>query len=524
VTPALAIRNYTLDYVTAAGPVRVLHDISLEVRPGEVLGLVGESGSGKSSLAWALMRHLPDNAREIAGSLHLGDTDLQGLSPPELTRIRGRRLGMVFQDPSTALNPTLTIGRQVTETLIQHRGLSQREANALAIDLLGHVELRAPAAIMRRYPHEISGGEKQRVIIATAFGCRPDVILFDEPTTALDVITGVRILELFARLREETGVAALYISHDLALVTRVADRVAVLKHGHLVEQAPAADIFRAPRHADTQALVQAVPRPERRLIHDKSGDDVLLAASDIEVHYGRASLFGHAPPPATKRIGLDVRAGEILGLVGESGSGKSSVARALTGLARFSGKVRFGNHEITGARDMNAAYRRDVQIIFQHPDASLNPRHKVSEILSRPLKLYGGNAAEIPRLLEQVRLPASYADRWPHQLSGGEKQRVAIARAFAARPKLVICDEITAPLDVSVQAQIIELLLALRAATGTAFLFITHDLNLIRQIAHRIAVMRQGEMVDLLPIEDFDADHVHPYTRELMAASPVPVG
>ncbi|WP_194467635.1 ABC transporter ATP-binding protein [Bradyrhizobium sp. CCBAU 53340] len=523
-TPALTIKNYALDYMTAAGPVRVLQDVSLEVRPGEVLGLVGESGSGKSSLAWALMRHLPDNAREVRGSLHLGDIDLQRLSHRELTKIRGRRLGMVFQDPSTALNPTLTIGRQVTETLIQHRGLTQRQADALAIELLGHVELRDPAAIMRRYPHEISGGEKQRVIIATAFGCRPDVILFDEPTTALDVITGARILELFARLREETGVAALYISHDLALVTRVADRVAVLKRGHLVEQAPAAEIFRAPRHAETQILVQAVPRSERRLVHDKSSDEVLLSASGIEVHYGRAGLFGHAPPPATKSVGLEVRAGEILGLVGESGSGKSSMARALTGLARFSGKVCFDKRMITSARDMDATYRRDVQIIFQHPDASLNPRHKVGEILSRSLKLYGGNAAEISRLLEQVRLPASYAGRWPHQLSGGEKQRVAIARAFAARPKLVICDEITAPLDVSVQARIIELLLALRAVTGTAFLFITHDLNLIRQIAHRIGVMRQGEMVDLLPVEDFDADHVHPYTRELMAASPVPVG
>jgi peptide/nickel transport system ATP-binding protein len=267
-----------------------------------------------------------------------------------------------------------------------------------------------------------------------------------------------------------------------------------------------------------------VPRPERRLVHDKPGDQVVLAASDIEVRYGSGGLFRDAPPPATKKIGLEVRGGEILGLVGESGSGKSSMARALTGLARFSGKITFDAHEIHRMRDMNAAYRRDVQIIFQHPDASLNPRHRIDEILSRPLKLYGGHLADIPRLLEQVRLPASYANRWPHQLSGGEKQRIAIARAFAARPKLVICDEITAPLDVSVQAQIIELLLALREETGTAFLFITHDLNLIRQIAHRIAVMRRGEMVDLLPVEDFDADHVHPYTRELMAASPVPVG
>jgi peptide/nickel transport system ATP-binding protein len=524
VTALLAIENYTLDYLTSAGPVRVLQDISLQIAPGEVLGLVGESGSGKSSLAWALMRHLPANAREVAGSLRLGDIDLQRLRPRELTRIRGRRLGMVFQDPSTSLNPTLTIGRQVTEALIQHRDLKPREANALAIDLLGHVDLNDPAGIMRRYPHEISGGEKQRVIIATAFGCRPDVILFDEPTTALDVITGARILKLFARLRAETGVAALYISHDLALVTRVADRVAVLKRGRLVEQASAADIFRAPRQADTRALVEAVPRPERRLVHDRPRDEVLLAVSDLEVRYGGASLFGKAPPPATKKIGLDVRAGEILGLVGESGSGKSSVARALTGLARFSGKIRFNDQMIHGAHDMTGAYRRNVQIVLQHPDGSLNPRHKIGEILSRPLKLYGGDLADIPRLLDHVRLPASYAGRWPHQLSGGEKQRVAIARAFAARPKLVICDEITAPLDVSVQAQIIELLLALRAETGTAFLFITHDLNLIRQIAHRIAVMRRGELVDLLAIDDFDADHVHPYTSELMAASPAPVG
>ncbi|MCP3472248.1 ABC transporter ATP-binding protein [Bradyrhizobium sp. CCGUVB1N3] len=523
-TPALSIQNYTLDYITSAGPVRVLQDISLEIARGEVLGLVGESGSGKSSLAWALMRHLPANAREVAGSLRLGDVDLQRLGPRELTGIRGRRIGMVFQDPSTALNPTLTIGGQITEALIRHRDLKPRKATALAIELLDHVDLNNPAAVMRRYPHEISGGEKQRVVIATAFGCRPNVILFDEPTTALDVITGARILELFARLRQETGVAALYISHDLALVTRVADRVAVLKRGRLVEQAPAAEIFGAPRHAETRALVDAVPRPERRLVDDRPRDEILLAASDIEVHYGSTGLLRAAPAPATNKITLDVRAGEILGLVGESGSGKSSMARALTGLARFSGRISFDNQLIHSAREMNAAYRRDVQIVFQHPDSSLNPRHRIAEILSRPLKLYGRSLADIPRLLDQVRLPAPYADRWPHQLSGGEKQRIAIARAFAARPKLVICDEITAPLDVSVQAQIIELLLALRAETGTAFLFITHDLNLIRQIAHRIAVMRRGELVDLLPIEDFDANHIHPYTRELMAASPVPVG
>jgi peptide/nickel transport system ATP-binding protein len=250
----------------------------------------------------------------------------------------------------------------------------------------------------------------------------------------------------------------------------------------------------------------------------------MLGVRGIEVSYGRARLFRPAPPPATAKVGFDVRQGEILGIVGESGSGKSSIARALTGLADFSGDIVLQGRTIRGAGGMDHAYRRDVQIIFQHPDSSLNPRQRVGEILSRPLKLFGGNVADIPKLLEQVRLPASYAARWPHQLSGGEKQRVAIARAFAARPKLVICDEITAPLDVSVQAEIIALLLALRAETGAAYLFITHDLNLIRQIAHRVAVMRRGTLVDLVDVGALGGDHIHSYTRELMAATPTPVG
>ncbi len=523
-TPVLSVVNYTLDYRTGGANLRVLDDISLAVAPGEVLGLVGESGSGKSSLAWAIMRHLPKNAVEVSGRLRLGELDLAAASPKEITGIRGRRIGMVFQDPSTSLNPTLTIGSQITEVLRRHRGLDGAGAEAEALELLAHVELRDPAAILKRYPHEISGGEKQRVIIAAAFGCRPEFLIFDEPTTALDVITGARILELFARLRVETGVAALYISHDLALVSRVADRVAVLKKGRLVEEAPASEIFVHPRHADTRALVDAVPRPERRLVHDQPGGEVLLAAEAIEVRYGRKRLFRAAPPPATHAVGFEVRRGEILGVVGESGSGKSSIARALTGLADYSGDIRLDGRPIAGAAAMDRDYRRAVQIVFQHPDSSLNPRQKVGEILSRPLKLFGGDPAAIPRLLEQVRLPVSYADRWPHQLSGGEKQRVAIARAFAARPALVVCDEITAPLDVSVQAQIIELLLDLRRETGTAYLFITHDLNLVRQIAHRVAVMRQGALVDLLAVEDLGGDRIHPYTRALIAASPTPVG
>jgi peptide/nickel transport system ATP-binding protein len=524
-TAILDIADYTLEYRTRAGAVRVLDAVTLRIAPGEVLGLVGESGSGKSSLAWAVMRHLPGNAREVGGSLRLDGEELRDMTPAQLRGVRGRRIGMVFQDPATSLNPTLPLGRQVTEVLRRHRGLDARAAWQEAIAALGHVELREPEALMRRYPHEVSGGEKQRVMIATAFACRPELIVFDEPTTALDVITGERILALFRRLREETGVAALYISHDLALVARVADRVAVLQRGRIVEEQAADSIFRHPGVAYTRALVDAVPRPERRLVDDAPGAETLLAARGIGVRYGRPRLFGRRQVSGgIGRVSLEIGRGEILGVVGESGSGKSTLARAITGLARFEGEVVFAGRRIAAPRQMDRAYRRAVQIVFQHPDSSLNPRHRVAELLSRPLRLYGGSAADIPRLLEQVRLPAEYARRYPHQLSGGEKQRVAIARAFAARPALVICDEITAPLDVSVQAAVVELLLELRRAHGTAYLFITHDLNLVRQIAHRLAVMRQGELVDLLAVAALGGDDVHPYTRALMAATPVPVG
>jgi peptide/nickel transport system ATP-binding protein len=523
--PVLSIKNYSLEYETGSTRHRVLDQVTLEIKKGEVLGLVGESGSGKSTLAWALMRYLPPNARESdAGVLSLGDLDLRTAKPKVLEDIRGSRMSMVFQDPATALNPTMTIGRQVCEVLSRHQNLNKAQAYQAALEALRHVELRNPEALMQRYPHQASGGEKQRVIIATAFACRPELIIFDEPTTALDVINGARILELFARLREETGVSALYISHDLALVSRVADSVAVLERGKIVEQAPGRTIFQAPAHPYTQKLVSAVPRPDRRLVEDEPSEGLLLQAKDIAVRYERKKMFRPAPKPATAKISLDIRPGEILGVVGESGSGKSSMAKALTGLADYDGDITLAGRRISGEKDMDNDYRRDVQIIFQHPDTSLNPRQTIRQILSRPLKLYGGNLDRISGLLEEVRLPAEFADRYPHQLSGGQKQRVAIARAFAAQPKLIICDEITAPLDVSVQASVIELLLNLRKRSGTAYMFITHDINLVCQIAHRIAVMRNGELVDLLTIDELRAGQVHPYTRELIETSPTPVG
>jgi peptide/nickel transport system ATP-binding protein len=536
-TPVLSIEGYNLDYATPSGAFRALDDVRLAVTRGEVLGLVGESGSGKTSLAYAVMRYLPATARESGGAIRLSGEDLRTKSHREIDRIRGRRIGMVFQDPSTSLNPTLTLGEQVTEVLVRHKGLSGQEASERGEALLRRVGLKNPAAMMRRYPHEASGGEKQRVVIASAFAAEPECILFDEPTTALDVITAQQILALFRELQAETGVASLYISHDLALVSRIADRVAVIHRGRIVEEEPAAEIFRSPREPYTRQLVASVPRPDRRLVRaePRPAERPLLATERMTVRYGRASLLGTLlrKPDATfigaREVSLDVRPAEIVGIVGESGSGKSTLARALVGLNAFEGAIRFEGRRIQGADAMDRAYRQSVQIVFQHPDSSLNPRQRIGEILARPFRLYGpsqdGSERDaIARLLEEVQLPADFARRYPHQLSGGQKQRVAIARAFASRPKLVICDEITSSLDVSIQAQIIELLLSLRERSGTAYLFITHDLNLVRQVAHRVAVMYRGDLVEMADVETLARDPAHPYTRALLDAVPTPVG
>lgn len=532
IAPILSIAGYSLAYATPAGLHCALDAVTLSITKGEVLGLVGESGSGKTSLAWAIMRCLPKNARE-AGSIHLAGKELTRATDVEIGAIRGRRIGMVFQDPGTSLNPTLPLGEQLAEVLERHRCLTRKQAWAEGEAMLGRVGLKLPARMMWRYPHEVSGGEKQRVVIATAFACQPECIIFDEPTTALDVITARQILDLLAKIQDETGIASLYISHDLALVSRVATQVAVIHRGRIVEQGGAGEIFAAPRHSHTRQLLAAVPQPGNRLVnaHPDPGAIALVEFDKLSVHYGRKPLLAWLPGRVDTRftgireISLSVKRGEIIGIVGESGSGKSTLAKAITGLIPFEGQIRFAGRPIAGPRDMDPVYRRAVQIIFQNPDSSLNPRQRIREILSRPLELYGGNrrrrnAAAIGELLEQVRLPVSHADRYPHQLSGGEKQRIAIARAFASRPGLVICDEISSALDVSVQASVIELLVDLQQRSGTACLFITHDINLVRQIAHRIAVMYRGDLVDLIDVAGLATGPLHPYTRALIDAIP----
>jgi len=534
--PLLSVRDYTLGYATSAGELRVLSGVDLDVMPGEVVGVVGESGSGKTSLAWAIMRYLARNAIESGGAIELDGEELTTLSGPRLRQLRGGRLGMVFQDPSAALNPTLTLGSQLIEMLTRHRGVTRSEARAIAIDALGDVDLKQPEAMLSRYPHELSGGEKQRALIAGAFACRPECLIFDEPTTALDVINAAQVLRLFARLREETGVAALYISHDLALVSQIADRVCVLEKGKIVERASGDRIFTDPRHPYTRRLVDAVPDPRRRLIDDTPPPDgrTLLSMRRLQVDYGRHSPLARWLGRADRRfralnpLDLDVAPGEIVGIVGESGSGKSTLAKALTGLVASQGDIALEGQTIPERGRRRRDYRRRVQLVFQHPDGSLNPRQRVGELIGRSYRLFGlppGETLEdaVARSLEEVRLDPALARRYPHELSGGQKQRVAIARAFAARPDLVICDEITAALDVSVQATVIELLLDLRRRHGTAYLFITHDINLIQQIAHRVAVMYRGDLVELLSASALAAGPAHDYTRALLAATPTPV-
>lgn len=596
----LDVRGLSVGYRTSRGVAHAVRGLSLSLAAGEVVGLIGESGSGKTSAAYAIIGYLPPNGRILAGQIWFEGVDLAAAPARAVRALWGRRIAMVYQDPGTSLNPSFSIGNQMAETLRVHERLRPGEAWMRAADWLRRVGLPDPERLMRRFPHQLSGGEKQRALIAMAFSCRPHLLLLDEPTTALDATTAAGILDLLTRLTEETRVAALFITHHLGTIARIARRTVVMYAGEVVEAGPTAGVLEAPRHPYTRALIAAIPTPfgaARRLpalagmlpdlVHPPAGC-IFQARCPFVADACRGSTIPLAPtgdrevacirlgdireqslpvePPPARRVGeplLDVRAltvaypggrqtaglppwrrpspvravdgvtagvalGETLGLVGESGCGKSTLARALAGLQDFEGEVRFGQLTVGGRRHVPGAYRRDVRLIFQHPDASLNPRKRVRDILGRPLHTYGiakGRRERIRRareLLRMVRLPEQYLERYPHELSGGEKQRVAIARAFAGSPRLVICDEITSGLDVSVQAAIVNLILDLQAESGTSLLFISHDLNLVRTIADRVAVMYLGRIVETGTAAQVYEPPFHPYTEALLAASPIP--
>ncbi len=506
----LEVEGLSIDYLSGGRPVRALSEVSLSIAAGETVGVVGESGSGKSTLAFAVARYLPGNARIASGAIRLVEQDVLAADAETLKRMRRTQFGMVYQNAAAALNPTHKIGEQVLET-ITITGTPKAAAPARARDLLDQVQLRDPAAIMDRFPHQVSGGERQRVLIAMAIAGNPRLLVLDEPTTALDPETARDVLDLIAGLRNRLGAAVLYISHDLETVSRLTDRLVVLKDGAMVEQGATRTVLDAPQHEYTRLLLASRPGQlaysttiaAARSARPPDTPRNLMSVGGLSVAYGRSGLLAQLgigarhTTPALADASFEIPEGRTTAVVGRSGSGKSTLAKALVGLVPFTGALMINGCTYVSAGDLDQAYRRAVQIVFQNPDTSLNPRHRIGEILSRPLRLLGApvGRADVAALLEQVQLPAEFADRFPHQLSGGQRQRASIARALAAKPKLVICDEITSALDVSTQAAIISLLMNLQAEHGTAFLFISHDLELVRSFADRTIVVDGGRIV-----------------------------
>ncbi|MGH1564890.1 ATP-binding cassette domain-containing protein [Mumia sp. DW29H23] len=500
----LDVRSLTVDYATPRGTQTALEDVSFTIARGESYGLVGESGSGKSTAALAVVRYLARNGRVRSGGITLGDTDVLALGDEPLRELRARRVAMVYQEPARALNPTMRVGPQVAEAFTA--GLaSQRPAagSSEVLSLLERVGLARADGIARRFPHQLSGGQAQRVVIAMALATRPELLVLDEPTTGLDVQVEASVLGLIDDLREELDAAVLLISHNLPLVAARCDRVGVLEKGRLVEEGPATTVLGSPDHPYTRSLLDALPdidepKPEW-VVQD--GARTVLSVRGLRKRYGATA--------AVDGLDLEVRQGEVLAIVGESGSGKTTLGRAVAGLTSYEGSI---------ALDAPAEQRRPVQVVFQSPDATLNPRRTVRRILTRSIRLLGGTGT-VEELVERVGLAPELLDRYPGELSGGQKQRVAIARAFAGPSSLVVCDEPVSALDVSVQARILALLRELQVTTGVSYLFISHDLAVVRALADRIAVMRHGRIVETGPADQIYDAPQHPYTKALLAAA-----
>jgi len=561
-TPVLEVSDLNVDFGVDNEWVPAARHMSYRIMPGEVLALVGESGSGKSASSMALLDLLPSNSR-IRGSIKLNGEEITGIRANQMRRIRGGEIAVIFQEPMTALNPVYTIGAQIIETLRVHYGIAPSEAKKRAIELLTMVELPDPLKAFNSYPHQLSGGQRQRAMIAQSISCDPTLLIADEPTTALDVTVQAEILDLLRSLRDRLDSAILLITHDMGVVADLADYIAVMKNGVIVETGTAIEIFSNPQHAYTKALLAAVPHlgqregaeidttaafvtdagddaalrqrieinerlaEESRLASARDSRPVVLDFDEVVIDYpkhGRVPAFR-----AVDNVSLQVHAGEVVGLVGESGSGKTTLGRAAIGLL----PITEGTLTVTG-QNISRAKRDDIRqlhkkagIVFQDPASSLNPRMPVGESIGEPLllakqmkgqELYN----EVERLLDSVELPRAYRGRFPHELSGGQKQRVGIARAIALKPLLLIADEPTSALDVSVQARVLELLQNLQREMQFACLFITHDLAVIDVLANRIAVMHQGKLVEVGTRDEILRNPKDPYTQRLLAAVPLP--
>jgi peptide/nickel transport system ATP-binding protein len=603
-TPVLSVRNMNVRFTTEGGDVQAVRGLSYDVYPGEILAIVGESGSGKSVSSLAIMRLLADNAKVTADRMAFDGVDLLGLSRADMRALRGKGIGMIFQDPMMALNPVMTVGEQLTEPLRIHLGLTPAAARERALELLGLVGIPDASTRIDQYPHQFSGGMRQRVMIAIGLSCHPKVLIADEPTTALDVTIQAQILDLMQDLCHRLQIALVIITHNLGVVARYADRVLVMYGGRVMEQGACRPLFQSPRHLYTAGLLASVPTLEgplgRRLagiegtppsptdlppgcpfaprcMHAQPAcaqasaarltdvgtmsacvraddmaagrirwttglaelpavapavrdGDVLVEVSGLQKTFAlKKGLFGaQRQVQALRDVSLSIRPGETIGVVGESGCGKSTLGRLLLRLDEPSGgQVRFRGEDITHRSDRALrAFRRHTQVVFQDPYSSLNPRQRIGSILTEPMLVHGivdsrpEARAEAVRLLQEVGLRAEHAERFPHQLSGGQRQRVAIARALAMRPEFIVCDEAVSALDVSVQAQVVNLLADLQERMNLAYLFIGHDLAVVRQIATKVVVMYLGRIVEVADRDSFYAQPLHPYAQVLMAAVP----